>query len=162
MLSKKIKQVLSTLCLTLSLSFLLIGCGSSKDLGYFDIPWGMTTTEFMQNNPEIRFGQNNGVNAQTNEYSVELFDTGIYGKMSTYYIDDKLISINVDVNELMNDDASTVMFDALQNAFGDAENNVNTSGEYMIWKNNDMSVTIFTSSSYDHMVNKMYIEYLKF
>lgn len=160
MLSKKTKQVLSTLCL--SISFLLVGCGSSKDLGYFDIPWEMTTTEFIQNNPEISFGQNNGVNAQTNEYSVELFDTGIYGKMSTYYIDDKLISINVDLNELMNDDASSVMFDALQNAFGDAKTEVNTSGECMIWSNKDMSVTIFTSSSYDHMVNKMYIEYLKF
>lgn len=143
----------------------LAACGASdtsnaKNSKYFNIPWDMTTSEFMQNNPDIRFGQNNGKNAQTNNYSVELFDTGIYGDISTYFVSDILISIHCDVSELVHSDQKDVLFAELEETFGDPTYLSNNTGEFTIWGDKITSVTICDDSSYAHMIDQMYIEKL--
>lgn len=159
----KFKKTAALLVSTIAISIALVGCGKADDTemaknsAYFNIPWGMTTTEFIKNNPDIRFGQNNGKNAATNEYSVELFDSGYFGDMSTYYIDDKLISIHVDLSKLIGTESEDFMLNELQLAFGEHTDASNTTGEFKLWENSEMTVEIFTESTYAHVLNKMFI-----
>lgn len=158
-----LKKLASLLVATVAISIALVGCGkgddteNAKNSTYFNIPWGITTTEFMGNNPDIRFGQNNGKNAQTNEYSIELFDSGYFGNMSTYFIDDELMSINVDLNEIIGTEVESFMLEQLEQAFGEHTDGSNTTGEFKFWENSEMTVEIFTESSYEHVANKMFI-----
>lgn len=128
------------------------------DSKYFNIPWDLTTRDFKANNPDIRFGQDNGNDASTKEYAVEFFDTGIEGTFSAFFIDEKLIVIKAYIDDLMVDEPHPTMIAELESFFGETQYGSDNSSAFMFWENDETKITIFTESTSAHMVNMMYYE----
>lgn len=129
-----------------------------KETKYFNIPWDMTTRDFKANNPDIRFGQDNGNDASTNEYAVEFFDTGIECTFSAFFISEGLISIKAYIDDLMVDGPHPTMIAELESFFGETQYDSDANNEFMFWENGETKITIYTNTKYEHMLNMMYLE----
>lgn len=128
------------------------------DTDYFNIPWDLTTMDFRANNPDIRFGQDNGNDASTNEFTVEFFETGIEGTFSAFFINNNLIAIKAYIDDLMVDEPHPTMIAELESFFGETQYDSDGNSSFMYWENDETKVTLFTESKYDHMVNMLYFE----